>query len=409
MSAPSPDGGNEDRALSSADDRFWSVAGWGIIGALVIAFAATTVAHSADSPTRLGGDFPAFYGAGRIVLEGDVADLYDPDRQAAAQEDLIPSGSGHLRFAYPPPVAALYAPLATLPYKVAYVIQSALMAGALVASFWLIRDLLPRRRPPGVVIAAVTGTYLPIAGAVALGQNIALVVLSYSAAWRLAHDRRDLVAGLALGMAFFKPQYAIPLLGLFLVRRRWRVVVGALAAGAAWWAAGTIMLGPSWPLEWIQAALEFSSVDSAANGSASVSWLGMARQAMGIGDPTALAIGLLLALGTAATLVWVWARDANAGLELPLAAAAAGVLLISPHSIVMDAGLLVLTVAGLAVAGGTARLTLFVATIWLLGAAHVLMSTVGHTPTAVAVVLAFVVALRRWASSRAVVAASSPR
>ena len=34
---------------------------------------------------KLGGDFPAFYGAGRIVLDGNVDQLYNVEQQLAAQ------------------------------------------------------------------------------------------------------------------------------------------------------------------------------------------------------------------------------------------------------------------------------------------------------------------------------------
>ena len=41
---------------------------------------------------RLGGDFPAFFGAGRIVAEGHVAELYDWHAQKASQAGLHPPG-----------------------------------------------------------------------------------------------------------------------------------------------------------------------------------------------------------------------------------------------------------------------------------------------------------------------------
>ena len=34
---------------------------------------------------KLGGDFPAFYGAGRIVLDGNVDQLYNVEQQLAEQ------------------------------------------------------------------------------------------------------------------------------------------------------------------------------------------------------------------------------------------------------------------------------------------------------------------------------------
>ena len=50
---------------------------------------------------RLGGDFPAFYAAGRIVIEGSGDALNDPAMQAVYQEALYPEDDGYLFFAYP--------------------------------------------------------------------------------------------------------------------------------------------------------------------------------------------------------------------------------------------------------------------------------------------------------------------
>src|ERR1700759_583186 len=76
---------------------------------------------------RLGGDYPAFYGAGTLVRTGQAAHLYDPGRPAAAERSLFGDerDGGYLDFAYPPAFAALYAPLSAIDYRTSYVIDTA--------------------------------------------------------------------------------------------------------------------------------------------------------------------------------------------------------------------------------------------------------------------------------------------
>ena len=97
---------------------------------------------------QLGGDFPAFFGAGSIVVEQGYDELYDAATQRAAQEGLIANEGGYLFFAYPPFVATGYSWLAPLGYRGAYVVQMLLMGAAAAAAVYLLRPIsrLPYRR-----------------------------------------------------------------------------------------------------------------------------------------------------------------------------------------------------------------------------------------------------------------------
>ena len=117
-----------------------------VLVAFVVAFLVTVATGSGSSTAagRLGGDYPAFYSAGRIVLEGDASRLYEPGRQEQAQNDLFGGEhDGFLYFAYPTPVAALYTPFAALPYRLSYALHTLLMAGALVLALRVLRPIVP--------------------------------------------------------------------------------------------------------------------------------------------------------------------------------------------------------------------------------------------------------------------------
>jgi len=372
-----------------------TVVAWAVLGAILASFVVVVLTVDGDRSLagRVGGDFPAFYGAGSIVADGDADDLYDLGRQREAQAGLHPDEQEVQYFAYPPPVAAGYSLLARIPYVPAYVLHTGAMALALVAAFLVVRPMLPALRPPGSVLAAVVVTFLPTFMAVTLGQNSALVVLLLAVSWRAARDENDVLAGLALGALLFKPQYAVPVIGLHLLRLRWRIVATSAAAGAVWWIAGLAMLGAGWVGAWSAQVGEFNAVDAEVNGANAISWLGIAEHWLGVGSSPAILVGGVLALATAGLLARTWWRRPATDLAVPIAVAAAGVLLISPHAMFYDATLLLLAVAGLAAAGRLPDRRMLAAG-WLLGALHPLKDVVGITPVAAVVIGAFVAAAR---------------
>ena len=101
-------------------------------------------ANSSDAPAQtVGGDFPAFYGAGVIAADGDWDNLYDFERQAAAQAPLQEEAGTVRYFAYPPQVAAAHAPLAAFEYGTAYLLYTAVMFGLLLLAIKVAEPMLP--------------------------------------------------------------------------------------------------------------------------------------------------------------------------------------------------------------------------------------------------------------------------
>ncbi len=375
-----------------------------IARALLLAFGLAfliSLASAVMSPTgssavggRLGGDFPAFYGAGRIVAAGDAAHLYDTERQALAQRDLFgdePDG-GYLYFAYPPAFAALYAPLAELPYEVAYALHTVVMVGALVGALWAIRPMVRLVREHFTIVLAGALTFYPAFRAVTAGQNTALMLLALALSWRFVDRERDLAAGVVLGLAIAKPQLAIALVGLHLLARRWRVVAGAALGAGAVWAVGALLAGVGWLGPWWEQATRFERIDAAVNGQNAISWLGVGKAVAGVDSLPAAILGWSLAALSVAAIVWTWRHAPRRALGPAMAVAAAGVLVIAPHAMFYDAGLLVLT--GLVLAdrlGRPGRLVLVGA--WAVAFAHPLAPTLGVTPVALAVVVVFTIAV----------------
>jgi Glycosyltransferase family 87 len=314
------------------------------LGALAVAFAFTVIG-SGGSDTgsgRLGGDFPAFYAAGSLVSEGDWEHLYDADTQAEAQAALFGNDDGaYLYFAYPPYVAALYRPLAALDYRLAYTVHTLTMMGLLVAALVLARPLIPllEQRFEAAVTASIF--FYPMMRALTGGQNTALTLFLLVAVWRGLSKDDDAMAGLAVAGLLYKPQFALPLLGLLVWQRRPRAVSAAVGGGVALWAAGASVMGSGWVATWVSEVQDFAALDADINGHNAISFLGVAEAFLGSGSTAARVVAAPLMASTVFALLWIWRRSSTLGWPERAALTTVGLVVLSPHAMYYDAGLLV--------------------------------------------------------------------
>ena len=300
----------------------------------------------------LGGDYPEFYGAGRIVLDGDGERLYDAEVQARSQKDLFPEDDepGHLDFAYPPAVAAGYAPFALLPYRPSYVVHTVLAMIALALAVRALRPAVPAiRRHPWPAYALALTAY-PMFRAVGAGQNTPLTLLLIAAWWRGRWEGRPFLAGLAAGALLFKPQFAVLFLLAVVLDRAPRALMGTATSAAALWLVSAAVTGAGWIGEFLDHAFALPSRERDVADTSGISITFVAREVFGDNAATtALAALLAVGVGVSALVVWNRRRQMSARLQMTgLGALAAAAVLIPPHVIFYDAGLLVLTGAGLA-------------------------------------------------------------
>jgi len=364
--------------------------------ALAIAFAVALASGSgAETATgRLGGDYPAFYAAGRLITSDERAAMYDPAQQAATQQGLFPGDSdeGLLYFAYPPHTALAYLPLSHLPYRLSYALHTLLMVGATVAALALVRPMLPLvdRHFELAVIGAVA--FYPMYRAITGGQNTALTLLLLAGSWRAVDARRDVVGGVLLGLLLFKPQFALPIIGLHLLARRWRLAISAAVTAVACWGVGAVLLGFDWLGNLLDSVRLFSELDAQVNRRNAVSFLGAADTVFGVGDTTGRALGGFLALATVVALSVLWRNHGRRDLCAPMIVALPAIVLISPHAMFYDAGLLVLPLAAM-LAARHVHVRQAAVVLWLAGVLDVAKHTVGLTPLFAVTIAVFVIAL----------------
>ncbi len=178
----------------------------------------------------LGTDFLQFYAAGRTLLMGESARLYDFEFQAALERSIIgPELSSYHAFITPPLLAWLFVPLAALPYPLSFALWSLLGLAALAFS---LQALAPSRFSWQRLAWALT--FFPVFASISFGQNSLISLALLSCTYFLWLREKPFAAGLVLSLILYKPQLAIGVAGLWLWnwRRDYRALVGlGLGAG----------------------------------------------------------------------------------------------------------------------------------------------------------------------------------
>ena len=310
--------------------------------AIIVALAAAVVlAAAADTGTggpdkRLGGDYPAFYAAGEIALDGDWDHLYDARTQQSAQSGLVDDSEGFLYFAYPPPVAAVYAPLAGLTYRWSYLAHTLLMALALWGAIAMARPMVPLvDRFPVAAFAGALLTY-PLFRAVTGGQNTALTLLLIVAAARFEREGRLGAAGIAVGLMLYKPQFGVVFLALLIARRQWKSAASASVVGGVMWAVSALLLGADWVSGWWSQAAEFARLNADVNAPNLVSLPGALGHVFGTAGDV---VGWLGAAVLVAGLLVIWWRLSDTDSRAIYALTAAVAVLVLPQPLFYEAGL----------------------------------------------------------------------
>jgi hypothetical protein len=195
------------------------------VGVLLMAFALT------QKPTTLD-DFRPFYRAARMLGSPDLF----------AQTQYHAQG---LMFLRTPFYAALLYPLGRLDYPAARTIWTALMAICFAFSI----RLWPGDRPRLALAACWS---VPVLMALAMGQDIALMLLIAVLSLRLWQAGREPVAGLVASLLALKVTLLLPVAIVFLARSR-RGFAALLAGAAVQFAACFAIQGPGWVAQYLAA------------------------------------------------------------------------------------------------------------------------------------------------------------
>lgn len=177
-------------------------------------------------------DFIQFYTMGSLARNGPTSHMYDVQAYYKEQVALVPASAPERYLpVYPPQTALVFAPFSALSYLVAAALWALVSVGAYAMSVryaWLpVRSGLTDLR----LMAVCAAGFPPFWSLIVNGQTTAVPILAFTCAALALSGGHKILAGLAFGLLFMKPQFGLMLAVVVLACREWAILTGlALSA-----------------------------------------------------------------------------------------------------------------------------------------------------------------------------------
>jgi Glycosyltransferase family 87 len=295
-------------------------------------------------------DFRHLYTAGYMVRVGHARDVYDYALYEEFQKELVGPAQGALPFNHLAYEALFYVPFALLTYQHAYLAFWAANLIILAGSIRILRPLFsPLAQVWSQLPVAIVVCFLPVSIALIEGQDSLILLGLFAAAISAEYAQKDFTAGVLLGLSLFKFQYALPVVLLFFVWKRWRFVAGFAISGGLVVGISIWITGLSGSITYARSILAMSAKYSSANGllygihpDGMPNLRGLAYMITGGSVSTT---HWIVAVGSAVVMVWgALKRPSFPGALLPA-------LLVSYHQVIADTSLLILPIGLVLVRG----------------------------------------------------------
>ena len=211
-----------------------------------------------------GNDFyPRWYGSQQLLLEG--RNPYDETvtREIEAVLDPLNQRTNSFNFAFPLNVSLTFLPLVILDYAWAQAIWIVVIIWLSGAMMLMLRQLLGWRTTPLSVLAILisTLTFYPVVRTIFLGQFTIHVTFFVVLGLLLRQRGHLLWAGVVLSLTIIKPQMMVLLLPWFVIwffyQREWAILKGLVFGGLSQLIV-TLVLLPSWPLDFLHGLGEYA-------------------------------------------------------------------------------------------------------------------------------------------------------
>jgi len=197
------------------------------LGAFNVILLAYTVGHSDLTLV----DFSTFFVAGKLLNAGMGHRLYDLAAQAQMQLNarfrLVP-----LPYNHTPMEAALFCPLALLPYRAGYCVWNLINVALLAGMAWRLRPWLTSLgNVSAPLVFALSLAYWPNMMVLFKGQDSIVMAMVMTEAYVQSKQGRDGRAGMILALGLIKFHLVLPLIVCFAMNRQWKLVKGFAVAG----------------------------------------------------------------------------------------------------------------------------------------------------------------------------------
>jgi hypothetical protein len=234
-----------------------------VIIVCVVALAGITSvvqSHAGYFGSAFGGDFPAFYMAGRILNDYPADRLYDLSLQSTLYHALQPDKSGMLGFFNAPYIALVFRPLALLPLQWAFLAWTLLSTGLYLAGIRLVCPKAEDLSRSTIFLGGIA--FYPFVMESILGGQISTIAFFLFAVATRLLQKRPALAGMVLAGCLYKPTLLIFVLPVMLLARRWRMLFGFAAGTVVLVGLCTIFVGRASVREYIDVLLFYARMSS---------------------------------------------------------------------------------------------------------------------------------------------------
>jgi glycosyl transferase family 87 len=210
-------------------------------------------------------DFLPFYVSGRLIAHDRAPDLYHPQVVLQEIQSIVQRPTRLLLpYLYGPQLGLLFAPFSRFSFPAAAWIWVLANLVAFFACIYLLWRSCPQLRMHGRIVAIAALAFPPLFHFLVRGQISVLILACFTAASLAFRADRYALAGIALGVLVFKPQFLVAIPLVFLLSRSWKILAGLIASAAAQLAFAWIYFGSAvlrayfealWPVSrWIGTA-----------------------------------------------------------------------------------------------------------------------------------------------------------
>ncbi len=182
-------------------------------------------------------DFNCFYTGAQVYRHNPGHLLYDLPLQLRTEQQMFGFDEGlgskyFLPFNHSPYELALWLPLTMLPFHLAFWVWRIVSVGLLALTSWLLAKVPDLKRPAPIIFVMLLA-FFPVPSSLMSGQDTALTLFLFAVSLWFLRTGKYVYAGMVLGLCLYKPQLVVPVIGVLVLCRFWRVLAGFASSGAA--------------------------------------------------------------------------------------------------------------------------------------------------------------------------------
>lgn len=283
-------------------------------------------------------DFLQFPIAARLIAQGRAAELYNDQVRASAIRSIVGRETTvYLQYLYGPQVALPFTPLLRLPFLAQAGIWVALSLLMYCGCVYLLWKSCSGLRPYPIIVAVCAIAYPPLFHFFVRGQLSAVVLVCFTAAYLALCARHDWLAGFALGLLVFKPQFLVAVPLIILLARAWKIFAGLVVSAGAQLAFTLIYFDPAVIRAYLRMMLHSASQPGSAELVLSPIQMHSLRTFFYLLIPwprAAWALYLLSSLAVIAIAAAIWKSSSPLALRFSTLLLAA--VLVNPHIYIYD-------------------------------------------------------------------------